>query len=301
MISETELFDRLDQISRVPPQPPPWTRLGSYLLGHPSVGMATLILVVVVAFLILAPVVTTHRPYSVNVDYILSSVGTAGFPLGTDSYGRDVWSRMVWGGRISIMAGVIPAFAAMVIGLIVGLVAGYIGAGFDQLVMALTDILLSFPFMLLALVIVAVLGPSLQNAMIAVIISTVPRNARLIRGETLSVKEQDFIEAARVVGCRSERIMRVHVVPNVLATALTVATTDIALMIMSTSGLSFLGLGVQPPQVDWGTLISDGRKFIVVAPHLAIVPILALFVTTLCFVIIGDAVRDHLNPAARSI
>jgi peptide/nickel transport system permease protein len=231
----------------------------------------------------------------VHADRILLPAGSPRSPLGTDNYGRDLLTRLLAGIPVSVLAGILPAIASMAVGAAVGLVSGYIGGWLDRLLMSVMDVLLAFPFILLALLAVAILGPSFVNAMIAVAIAVVPRNARIIRSETLSLRERDFVVAARLSGASAPSILAQHLLPNVLPTALVVGSTEIGQMIAATAGLSYLGLGVQPPDVDWGTLIADGGKFIAVLPALALIPSALVALVSILFVLAGDNLRHRLG------
>ena len=259
----------------------PWLWLG-LVLGALVVGWA------------LRGQLTPYGPAEVHADRILLPVGSPGSPLGTDNYGRDLVSRLLAGISISILAGIAPAIASMAVGATIGLVSGYVGGWLDRLLMSVMDVLLAFPFILLALLLVAILGPSFVNAMIAVAIAVVPRNARIIRAETLSLRERDFVIAARLSGAGALSIVAEHMLPNVLPTALVVGSTEIGQMIAATAGLSFLGLGVQPPDVDWGTLIADGGKYIAVFPGLALIPSALVALVSILFVLAGDDLRHRL-------
>ncbi|HOQ98615.1 MAG TPA: ABC transporter permease, partial [Anaerolineae bacterium] len=273
-------------------------RVVVYLGENPLVIVAIVFLLIVVVAAVSAPWVAPRDPAKMVPVDRLRPPGTREYLLGTDSFGRDLLSRVIWGGRISLLAGVVPALAATVIGVIIGLVSGYVGGRLDSLLMGLVDVVLAFPFMLLAIALVAALGPSLENAMLAVIISTAPARVRLIRGVTLSLSTMPFVDAARALGYGPLRILFVEIMPNVLALAVTMFSIDITIMITATAGLSFLGLGVQPPQADWGTMIADGKQFLSVAPHITIIPSLVLTLVCLSFGVIGDAVQDLLNPRA---
>jgi peptide/nickel transport system permease protein len=207
----------------------------------------------------------------------LAPIGTPGYLLGADDLGRDILSRLIWGGRISLLIGFSAVMVSMVLGVLIGLVAGYFGGHLDALTMRLIDILLAFPAILLAITIVASLGPGLRNSMLAVSIVGIPYYARIIRGNILSLREQEFVHAARLIGATHTRIIIQHVLPNTLAPLMVAATLDVGFMIIAAAGLSFLGLGAQPPTAEWGVMLQDGFKFvrdkeqwIIVPPGLAI-------------------------------
>ena len=270
----------------------------TYLRKTPAVVVASVTLLFIFAAVILAPVVAPLDPNDVRPDDRLLPVGSPGYPLGTDPYGRDILSRLIWGGRISLVAGIVPAFAAMAIGLCLGLVSGYVGGAFDNIVMRVIDVIMAFPFMLLAITVVAALGPSLLNAMIAVVIAVFPRDTRLIRGLVLSLKEQEFVEAARALGYSPLRIIFSEIAPGVMSTVIVIMTLHITTMIAATAGLSFLGLGVQLPKADWGKMVADGRQFVIFAPHIVLVPSIVLSIVCLCFSILGDALQTALHPSS---
>lgn len=276
----------------------PNTRL-AYLRENPLVIGAALVLLIIIVAALAAPWLGLQDPFKMTPVNRLKPIGTPGYVLGTDSFGRDLFSRVIWGGRISLLAGIIPAVAVTVLGVVIGLLSGYLGGRLDSVLMGFVDVLLAFPFMLLAIALVAALGPSLPNAMLAVIISTAPARIRLMRGQSLSLVARPFVDAARVLGFSSPRILFREVMPNVLSLAVTMLSIDITIMITATAGLSFLGLGVQAPEADWGTMIADGKQFLTVAPHITLVPTVLLAFVCLCFGIIGDAVQDWLNPRAR--
>lgn len=243
---------------------------------------------------------TPFGPAEVRADRILLPVGSPGSPLGTDNYGRDQLTRLLAGIPVSVLAGILPAVASMIVGATIGLVSGYVGGWLDRVLMSVMDVLLAFPFILLALLAVAILGPSFVNAMIAVAIAIVPRNARIIRAETLSLRERDFVVAARLSGAGVGSILVQHMLPNVLPTALVVGSTEIGQSIAATAGLSYLGLGVQPPDVDWGTLIADGGRFVAVLPALALIPSALVALVSILFVLAGDDLRHRLAHEASS-
>ncbi|MBX3032115.1 MAG: ABC transporter permease [Chloroflexi bacterium] len=243
--------------------------------------------------------ISEYGPATVDPTRVMLPVGAPGSPLGTDALGRDILARLLAGIPVSMVAGVAPATAAMAIGILLGLLAGALGGWIDRSLVAGADILMGFPFILLAILFVAILGPSLLNAMIAVALATVPRNIRLIRAEALSLRERDYVVAARLAGGGHATVIGRHLFPNVLPVALIVGSTEVGAMIGATAGLSFLGLGVQPPGVDWGTMIADGAKYITVAPVVAIVPSVMVALLSLVFVMLGDELRRRISTSDR--
>ena len=268
-------------------------RRGVLSIASPWLWLLVIVGGLLVAWL-LRELITPYGPADVHADRIMLGLGSQGSPLGTDNFGRDLVSRLLAGVPISVAAGVVPAAASMALGTVVGLVSGYLGGAVDRAIMSVMDVMFAFPFILLALLAVAILGPSFWNAMIAVTIAILPRNARIIRSETLSLRERDYIVAARLSGAGAPSIVLGHILPNVLPTALVVGSIEIGQMIAATAGLSYLGLGVQPPDVDWGTLINDGGKFIAFAPSLALIPCALLAIVSILFVLAGDDLRHRL-------
>jgi peptide/nickel transport system permease protein len=262
---------------------------------------ATLGLVLIVFFIFIAIFGPTLAPKD-PIDQTLArrlEPPSLEYPLGTDRFGRDILSRLMVGARLSLVLGVAAVTIAVVSGVTVGLVTGYRGGKFDVVVMRFIDILQAFPVYIMAIAIIAVLGPSYTNTMIAVGVSTFPRFARLTRGEVLKVINFDYVEASRVVGARSSRILLRHILPNIFGPILVMATLLLGAAVLAEAGLSFLGLGPSPPAPAWGLMINDGMTVMRRAPWVALFPGLAIMVVVLGFNLLGDGLRDALDPRTR--
>src|SRR2546427_4515381 len=261
--------------------------------GTGKLGAAILLLLALIA--VFAGQVSPYDP--VHQDFrIEREPPSAAHLMGTDEFGRDVFSRVVWGARVSLQAGAVAASIALVVGLLLGMSAAYYRGRTDGLVMRAMDVLLSFPYLLLAIGIVAILGPGLLTAMIAIGIVYIPNYARVVRGAVLSVGARDFVEAARAVGARDGRVMWLHVLPNVLAPIIVQTTLNVGTAIIDTAGLSVPGLGTQPPTPDLGNMLSAGRSYVIDSPWIATFPGVAILVTVLAFNLVGDALRDAFDP-----
>ncbi|MDI3269965.1 MAG: ABC transporter permease [Bacillota bacterium] len=242
------------------------------------------------------PWLAPESPIDSNLADRLQPVGTPGHLLGTDELGRDVLSRLLYGARPSVGVGFAAVAVAMAVGVPLGLAAGYFGSWVDSLLSRTTDVFLAFPYVLLAIAVIAALGPGFYHAMLAVAIAGIPYYIRIARGSALALRHRDFVEASKSAGASHLRILWSHMLPNALSPLLVAATLDVGWMITAAAGLSFLGLGAQPPMAEWGVMLSDGRQFVRVAPHLTLVPGIAIFVVVLALNILGDALRDVLDP-----
>lgn len=260
------------------------------------IGFALLALLILLA--LAAPIVAPYDPIELNSEHYLRSPDTEHL-FGTDQYGRDVFSRVVFGTRISLTIGLISVGIALLVGVTVGLVAGYYGGLLESLLMRLIDIMLAFPGILLALAIVSILGPSLVNLMIAVGISSIPTYARLTRGSVLSARQELYVDAARVIGVPNRLILGRHILPNVVAPVIVNATLGVGAAILWAAALSFLGLGSQPPDPEWGRMLSEGRQYLRSQWWIATFPGLAIMVTVLAMNMLGDGLRDALDPRLR--
>ena len=275
--------------------PSQWTRARERFLRSKTGVLGAVLLLLFGLGALFAGQVSPYDP--IHQDFRIERASpSAAHLMGTDEFGRDVFSRVVWGARVSLQAGAVAASIALVAGLMLGMLAAYYRGRTDALVMRSMDVLLAFPYLLLAIAIVAILGPGLLSAMIGIGIVYIPNYARVVRGAVLSVAARDFVDAARAIGARDRRIMWQHVLPNVLAPIIVQATLNVGTAIIDTAGLSFLGLGTQPPTPDWGNMLSAGRSYIIDAPWIATFPGLAILATVLAFNLLGDALRDALDP-----
>jgi peptide/nickel transport system permease protein len=257
------------------------------------VGLAIIILFALLA--LLAPLVSPYDPLTQNISHSLAAPGGVHW-FGADKLGRDILSRIMYGARISLLSGVSVILVAGLFGSIVGLLAGYNRGWMDEVLMRGTDIFFAFPSLILAMAIAGALGPSLQNALIAVAVVTWPVYARLVRGQVLSLREREFVQAARSVGATDSLIIRRHLLPNTLSPLLVQASFDMGGIILAVAGLSFIGFGAQPPIPEWGVMISEGRNYTTSHWWLAFFPAIAMLFAVAGFNLVGDGLRDVLDP-----
>ncbi len=261
-----------------------------------KIAMIGLVIIVSLALIaIFAPFIAPHDPVEQNLEKrLLSPSGE--YPMGTDDLGRCLMSRIIYGARVTLQVGVITVGIITVIGVTLGLISGYCGGIVDEIIMRFVDVVLAFPGIILALAIAGALGPGLFNVMLALAMVGWTGLARVVRSSVLSIKEKEFVESARALGCSDLHIMTRHILPNVMAPVIVLATLDMAFIILAAAGMSFLGLGAQPPIPEWGSMLNGGRAFMRTAPHLTTFPGLAIMVTVLAFNFLGDGLRDALDP-----
>jgi peptide/nickel transport system permease protein len=274
-----------------------WRRLRTN--GPALVGLLLVALLATIA--LLAPLLPLADPYATALDERFLPALHAEHLLGTDHLGRDLLSRLVWGTRSSLAVGLIATVTAALLGTLVGMVAGYLGRWIDTTIMRGVDVLMAFPYLLLALAIVAALGPGLRNAMIAIVVVNVPFFARTVRGAVLSLKDRPFVDAARLLGFSSPRILSVEILPNVFPAILIMMATTLGWMILETAGLSFLGLGAQPPKADLGGMLGESREFLTTVPRVALMPGLIILLLVVGINLLGDGLRDALDPQERTV
>ncbi len=270
--------------------------LCSYLTRNGYIIFGGTIIVIALLVALFAPYIVPMDPDQINPATRLEPIGSEGHPLGSDHLGRDMLSRLIWGSRLTILAGVGAAGMAMLAGVSVGLISGTGSSGVDNILMRFIDVLMAFPAILLAILIVAFLGPGIQNAMLAVAIVNVPFYARLTRSVTLSIKEKEFIEASLAIGNSKLKTIFKHVIPNISPYILVQSMMNIGWMITETASLSFLGLGAQPPRADWGSMLGEARSVMIVAPTVVALPGLCIFMLVLGFNLTGDGLRDRFDP-----
>ncbi|HET6927400.1 MAG TPA: ABC transporter permease [Hyphomicrobiaceae bacterium] len=276
----------------------PGARAWRRLLRRKSAVLGLMVIIVLASVALLAPLIAPYDPAQQSWTAIRKPPSAQHW-FGTDESGRDLFSRVIYGARASLLAGVVSISIALTFGVPIGLLAGYGGRWIDALIGRITDAMLAVPFLILAIALAAFLGPSLQNAMIAIGVTATPIFVRLTRGQVMAVKVEDYVEAARAVGNPPVRIALRHILPNILPALIVQATISIATAIIAEASLSFLGLGQQPPAPSWGSMLNTAQRFLTNAPWMAVWPGLAIFLAVLSFNILGDGLRDALDPKER--
>ena len=281
------------------PIAPPRPGVLARLLREPAAAVSLVLVVLIIGAALLAPVLAPSDPYDNDLSRAMQPVGSPGLPLGADAQGRDMVTRLLYGLRVSLLMG----FAAVALGGSVGALLGFLAAFYhrwlDQPIMRLVDMLLSFPAILVGLAIAAIFGPGIFSVVLALSVATVPLMARIVRGSAMVVMRLDYIEAARATGMTDARLIWRHLAPNCLSAIFVFATLRFGQVILLGSALSFLGLGAQPPTPELGAMASEGRNFLFFAPHIAVVPCVVIFLVVLAFNVLGDALRDALDPRLR--
>ncbi|MDL2263448.1 ABC transporter permease [Synergistaceae bacterium OttesenSCG-928-I11] len=267
---------------------------------NPAAMIGLAFVLILIACVLFGDVIAPYKTATgQNIRARLQGPSAAHF-FGTDEFGRDVFARVVHGARASLALGVMTTLVALSVGGVLGAVAGYFGGRIDDIIMRLMDVLTSIPSLLLSLAIVSALGAGIRNLIIAITISRVPAFVRIVRSAVLSIVDQEFIEAAKAGGTSDTRIIVRHVIPNAVGPIIVQATMSISMLILQAAGLSFLGMGVQPPRPEWGAMLNDAREFMRVAPHLMIFPGMAIVLSALSFNLMGDGLRDALDPKLKS-
>jgi peptide/nickel transport system permease protein len=288
----------MSAVELAPTASPQWSQGFLKLLRRPTAMAGAIIVLAFLLLVIFAAFIAPFDPFDQDFANTLAEPSFA-HPFGTDQYGRDVLSRVMVGSRTALLAILVADGIALFIGCALGLIAGFFGKWVDATIMRIVDVLLAFPYLLLALIIVAALGPSLVNSMVAIGIVYTPQYARLLRGQVLSVKTTEFVLAAQAIGAYRTRIMLRHILPNSFTPILVMATLQAGTVVVETAGLSFLGMGAQPPSPDWGAVLAEGQSYFLTAWWIATFPGLAIFAVVLGFNLLGDALRDHFDPRRR--
>jgi len=263
-------------------------------------GIGALIVLALVVLAVAAPLLAPYDPADQDLTRRYKSPSAQNL-LGTDNFGRDMLSRVIWGARVSMLVGVVAVLISLLVGGFLGITGGYVGGILDQVICSFVETLMAFPFLLLALTIITVLGPGLFNVMLAIGLASVPMFARVLRAEVLAAREREYVTAARSIGASQSRIIYRHILPNIMASLIVLGTTRIATAVLTESSLSFLGLGIRPPTPSWGVMVAEGRAFLERAPWIALVPGAIVLVTILGFNLFGDSLRDALDVRLRHV
>jgi peptide/nickel transport system permease protein len=286
------------EFTETPPRVSEFQRFRRVFLGRKIVAFGLIVILLLIITAIFAGYLAPYDPYKIDLSNQLLRPSRE-YLLGTDALGRDTLSRVIYGTRTSLMVGIIAVGIAATVGMTLGLIAGYFGGITYAIIMRLIDAMMSFPMILLALVIAALLGGGLKNVMIALGIGLVPGYARLMCGQVLSVKENDYVMAGRAIGASNPRIMLRHVLPNCLPPLIVMMTMMLGMAILAEAGLSFLGIGIEPPGAAWGSMVSDGYRFLLTNPILSIGPGVAIMLVVFAFNMVGDGLRDAIDPRLR--
>jgi peptide/nickel transport system permease protein len=298
MSDQLETINNTQQLNESPPHVSEMRRIIRVMTGRKIVIVGAVIIVLIVLVALLAPVIAPYSPYKNNLKQALKPISTSHL-LGTDSLGRDTLSRIIYGSRTSLLVGVVSIFIASSIGMVLGLTAGYYGGIYGIIVMRLIDALMAFPMILMAMVIAAMLGGGLPSVIIAIGISLTATYTRLMCGQVLSIKENDYVTASRSTGAGNILIMFRHVFPNCLPPMIVLVTMQLGSAILAEAGLSFLGLGIAPPGASWGSMVNDGYKYLLDLPVLSFAPGVAIMLIVFAFNMVGDGLRDALDPRLR--
>ena len=276
--------------------PPRRTASAWRRLVRDRLALLGLVILVMIALMALtAPLVARHDPVEIDPVNKLERPSLE-YLMGTDNLGRSIWARVVWGARLTLGTATVAMVMILLVGVVVGLVAGFYGGRVDNIIMRVVDIVLAFPSLILALAIAGMLGPSLVNVLIGIVLVGWATYARVVRGMVLSVREKEYIEAARALGIPPRQLATQHILPNVISPVVVLASLDMGGLLLSISALSFLGLGAQAPEPEWGRMLNDARPFMQIAPHTMIFPGLAIFLSVMAFNLLGDGLRDALDP-----
>jgi peptide/nickel transport system permease protein len=288
------------EIIEAPPRISEWRRFSRVFFNRPVVVFGFVVLLIFIIMAIFAPFLAPYDPYETSpYDSLLQPSGE--HLLGTDLNGRDTLSRLIYGSRTSLLIGIVTVTVGAIVGMGIGLVAGYFGGWVNAISMRIIDTLMAFPMILLALAIAAMLGGGLKNIIIALSISSLPVNARVMHGQVLSVKEIDYVLAGRAIGASNKRIMLRHIVPNCFPPLIVLMTMSIGMVILAEAGLSFLGIGIEPPAAAWGAMVNEGYIFLLTNPILSFAPGIAIMLVVLACNMVGDGLRDALDPRLRGI
>jgi peptide/nickel transport system permease protein len=294
----TEIVQSAEVKMDSPPKKSEFKKFIRIFLDRKVVLFSSILLFLMTLMAIFAPIIAPYDPYEQNLIESLKGPSSEHI-LGTDAFGRDTLSRIIYGARVSLIVGFVSVFGAAIIGSILGLVSGYFGGIIDVILSRLNDALLAFPPLMLALAVAAALGSGTTTVVMALLIGLIPTYARLMRGQVLSVKESDYIKAAEVIGASNLRILFKHIFPNCLSPIIVLITLNLGVAILSEAALSFLGLGIAPPTASWGSMVNEGYRYLVSNPELSIAPGVCVMVIVLAFNIVGDGLRDALDPRLR--